>query len=103
MKSFDSKKLIKMCELELKKGTNEQTVICYLKALELSILDTIKIIRKAKNVDLGEAKRLVSSNKCWSDDLDDIVTFNEKILEQLRKEYDVKILPNSIEISIDLN
>ncbi|RNC85952.1 MAG: hypothetical protein ED557_04075 [Balneola sp.] len=103
MKYYDSEKLIKLCLIELKKGTEEQTVLCYLKALDVSMIDAIKIIRKARKIDLGQAKALVSSNKCWAEETIKMNRFNEQLLNKLKEEYDLKISSDSFEISIDLD
>ncbi|NET37576.1 MAG: hypothetical protein F6K19_37085 [Cyanothece sp. SIO1E1] len=103
MREINLDKLIRLCELEIKKGTELQTILCYLKALDISIIEAIKVIRKSKKINLGEAKSLVSSNKCWSEETEKLMQLNDDVLKRLNEEYDVKIFPDSIEISIDLN
>lgn len=63
----------------------------------------MKVIREAKKTDLGEAKRLVTSNACWSVEAEQMVAFGEVALNRLMDEDEVIINGDSFEINIDLN
>ena len=61
----DTTHLEKVCEQKLQAGVPLDDVIAYLHAQGVSILDAIKVVRKAGGMSLGDAKQVVSCHAAW--------------------------------------
>ena len=61
----DTTHLEKVCEHKLQAGVTLDEVIAYLSGQDISILDAIKVVRKAGGMSLGDAKQVVSCHAAW--------------------------------------
>lgn len=78
MKDIEIENVVK--DLKLKQLENIQP---YLKNLNISIMNAIKITRKYYNISLNEAKNIVSTNEVWSKEAKDGDKLHQVIMDSL--------------------
>ncbi len=64
---FDFERCLVEAHARLEAGATTEDVLEFLRQSGASILQSIRLLCHAKNIDLGESKRLVHFSKTWED------------------------------------
>jgi len=68
---------------KIERGADSCEILYWLKQLDVSIIDAIKIVRKVFAIPLGEAKEVVSSHSAWSSTAEGAETLHEIFIEAI--------------------
>jgi ribosomal protein L7/L12 len=85
LQSEDLDKILVMARQQLQAGSGLEPVLFELRCKGADKIDSIRIVKSAMNVSMGQAKTLVDRSETWSDRHSDDLAFHEVAREAVQK------------------
>ena len=82
----DLEKLIGECEKKITQGASREELILHLKQEGLTIIESMKVVKKIYKVSLQEAKEMVTTHSAWVDEARVADSLHEELEELFHNE-----------------
>jgi ribosomal protein L7/L12 len=92
---MEFQKAVLYCSLEYKNSESFDDLILYLKSKGFDILTSIKIIREALGISLGDAKQLVAGSIAWKTEAQAYDDVHQELIEQIKNQLATENKPHS--------
>ena len=102
---FENNEVKAIYERTIHDSDDIEKLITDLKSLELSLLQTVFIVKKKLAIQLSDAREIVLNSSAWIDHKDSFNEFNNMVLDEFKKGADKVIEDENGQVSIyiDLN
>jgi ribosomal protein L7/L12 len=82
----DFENMLEECRRRISQGVKREDLILYLHNEGLTIIESMKILKKIYNLSLGEAKEQVTAHPAWASEVRSADVLHEELQHALEKE-----------------